>query len=73
MRIAKIPIKKAVHRANETAKNNKLHNEAYHKAVPLSSLKIGEILLLLVTGHGKPDGWELFDQLLHRFYDGSLL
>lgn len=66
-------IKKAVHRENETATKNKLHNKSYPKTVPLSSLiQIGSLLLLL-AGNDYSDDWKQFDQLLRQFYDGGIL
>ena len=72
---AKIPIKKAVLLQTETATKNKQQSRAYPKAVPLSSIKIkiGELLLLLVAGHGEPDGWRQFDRLLRQCYEGGVL
>ena len=71
--IMKTPIKKAA--APTAAIQNKQRNQAYPKAVPLSSLKIkiGELLLLLLGGHTEPDGWRQFEQLLRQFYDGGVL
>ena len=60
----------------QTAEKPKLHNSrAYHKAVPLSSPKfqIGELLLLLLAGHGQPDGWRRFERLLRQFYGEGVL
>ncbi len=69
------PTKKAVCIAGKTAIRNKLHNKAYPKAFLLSSLKeqIGKLLLLLLTGNERPDGWQRFDRLLRQLYKGDVL
>ncbi len=56
--------------ASTAAKDNKLQYKSYRRTAPLSSLKtqIGELLFALLTGNKKPDGWQRFDRLLHRFY-----
>jgi len=61
-------IKKAV--ASTTATKNELHNEAYLKPAPLSSLKtyIGDLLFSLV-GTNKPDGWKCFERTLREYID----
>ena len=66
----KVPIKKAVHRADGTARN-KLHSKPYPKAAPMSSLQseIGILLLCLQFPIGpelSQAGWVLFERLLRR-------
>ena len=61
--------------ASTPAIRNKLQYIPYPKAVSLSSLKIqtGELLLLLFTKNGQPDGWQRFDRLLRQLYEGGAL
>ena len=69
----KTPMKKAD--AGTSATKNKLRNRIYSKDIPLSSLRlqIGDLLLLLFTGHRPPDEWKRFERLLHQFYDVGAL
>ena len=71
----KTPTKKAVCIAGETAIPNKQRVKAYPKAIPLSSLRfqIGQLLLLLLTENGQPDGWQRFDRFLRQLYEGGAL
>ena len=66
------PIKRAA--ASTAATRNKQHVKSYPKTIPLSSpnVQIGELLILLLTGNGQPDGWWQFEQLLHQFYAGGV-
>lgn len=58
-------IKKAA--AGTAAKKNELHNKAYRKPVPLSSLKtlIGE--LLIFGNKERKEFWQLFEVLLTQY------
>ena len=69
----KTPTKKAG--AGTPATKNELYNEHYQKGKLLSTLKIqiGELLLLLLTENGQPDGWQRFDRLLRQFYERGVL
>jgi len=68
----KIPTKKAVLLQTETATKTKQHNKAYPKAALLSSLiQIGEVLLSL-NGTDRPDGWQLLEASLRKFYEVNL-
>ena len=57
-----------------TRAGNELHSKPYRKSAPLSSLKIriGELLLLLFIENGQPDGWQLFEASLRKFYEAKL-
>ena len=65
------PTKKAG--AGTPATENKQRNRAYPKDVPLSSLKIGELLLLLLAENESPNDWQQFGRLLHQFYEVGAL
>ena len=53
---------------------NLLLSKSYQKDTRLSNLKeqIGEILLLLLTSNGQPDGWLQLEASLRQFYGVNL-
>ena len=53
---------------------NLLLLKSYQKDTRLSNLKeqIGEILLLLLTSNGQPDGWLQLEASLRQFYGVNL-
>jgi hypothetical protein len=69
-------IKRAVHRADETARENDQQKIIYciHSNKSSGKLKsqIGEILLLLLTSNGQPDVWLQLEISLRKFYEVSL-
>jgi len=76
----KVPIKKAVHRADGTAGNNKLHKKAYREVTAMSSnnLKdeIGLLLWFLCSPLSEKQctaGYRLLEILLSARYEQGAL
>ena len=59
----------------KTTPNKTQQRESYRNSASASiaKLQIGELLLLLLTEDGQPDGWQRFDRLLRQFYEGGVL
>jgi hypothetical protein len=55
--------------ASTLAETNTKRRTSYRKGDNQSRKeKIGEILLCLLADNAQPDTWQIFDQLLRRFY-----